>query len=35
MTKQKMIYLGVGVLVGVVLADKIRSLPVANKLPTL
>lgn len=35
MSKDKVIMVGVGVIVGVVLANKIRSLPVASKLPQL
>lgn len=35
MTKQKMIYLGVGILIGVVVANKARQLPGVKMLPEL
>lgn len=35
MSKEKMIWLAIGVLVGVVAGNKIRQLPGVNKLPTV
>jgi hypothetical protein len=35
MTKQHMMWLGIGVLVGIVFSPQIRKLPLVNKIPTV